>query len=844
MFKIKNIKIVLLVAIVLLGMNMSFGQVVTVPAPCVVVDPGTGGSIALNTVGNGGVVRMADNYAGGSFTTTVPAGYSQGAWSLKGDLSVTTNTFHNAVIQPAGTLSTYSIQSYNKFRRPTEGLFNSAAAKLAKSKGTVRISYINGPCNGVGMSFEVYKTYATVSAPAIVGPTCIGINIPATFSVDRVASDNTGDNIGFDEYYWSFVDAAGVTVPAPPMTEIYYSADNSSFSFKPTTSASFIIKCAMGKANSVPWSTLANIGPNPSTGFTYPTFVTKVVGALPTQPTITSTQLSQTPYQGNFICVNTGLNPLVLTYPSPPSGTTYTWSTTSNWNLSVSNSFPTSTLTIALDNNSGELKLRVQNSCTSIDFTYGFRRTFTSAVAINGASCITPNVASVFDLGTGAAVNATAWTVTVPPSVTPVSGFTINTNSLTTTATITASSSVPPGQYTLNCKSTGFSYNGNSCQGTITKIINVKPNTPTITAADGNACVPKNSTASKTFNCQASAGASYVWVFPAGWNATSFTTTANSIIVTPASSSAVLDGTVTVTVGNIVGCNAQATFAIGYTATAPTGVAASCWSTGVLGVHRVTFTNPLPGTYNATLSLPGIGNPNLITGAVTFTAPNILTFSTSNILTAGQQYDITITHNAINGCTPASASSTTLLTVTAGGTVTSPTVVSSSSDVYQGFGGSAFAWYINGNFVPSPTNTPTLNCNGSVLQLSGNNAIPTSIYVLISNGPNTCVTKADANLTFATHSSNRQPVKTGGIKDIIDEITIYPNPNNGIFTIKLDKVRLFATATLNDTTGKEIATYILKKGDNKIEQEGLASGTYSIILEVDGKTETRQIIIK
>lgn len=42
----------------------------------------------------------------------------------------------------------------------------------------------------------------------------------------------------------------------------------------------------------------------------------------------------------------------------------------------------------------------------------------------------------------------------------------------------------------------------------------------------------------------------------------------------------------------------------------------------------------------------------------------------------------------------------------------------------------------------------------------------------------------------------------------------------------------------------KIATYPIKRGDNKIEKQGIPSGAYTIVLEVDGKTESRQIIIK
>ncbi|WP_396155206.1 T9SS type A sorting domain-containing protein, partial [Flavobacterium sp.] len=71
-----------------------------------------------------------------------------------------------------------------------------------------------------------------------------------------------------------------------------------------------------------------------------------------------------------------------------------------------------------------------------------------------------------------------------------------------------------------------------------------------------------------------------------------------------------------------------------------------------------------------------------------------------------------------------------------------------------------------------------------------------------------------------------------------------PNPNNGNFTIKVAGFNESASATLTDFSGNEIQTYKLHNGDNKIEKEGLQSGTYFVVLRVDGKQEARQIIIK
>jgi hypothetical protein len=892
----KIFKTQLLLAVVLFGASMGFAQVVQVPSGCTVV---FAGDVPVGTpagfVGNNGIVGMPDPdspplpavqvFGGGTFTFVGPVGVTLGtiiSWNLRGDLSSTSVTpFYGAVTQPANS-ATATILSYNKKLRPSEDLAATATinkAKWARSKGRVTVGYsvVNGAFScGNNVTFDVFKIFTgsvqlnpaniaiqPTNIPKIIGPDCIEVNKSCTFSVDQVASDNASDAIGFDSYYWGGIvngtnisTISGLTILA---NSLYYSADNSSVTFTPTAvpAGGFTLKCSVGKlnANVIP----SSIGPEPVVGTTYNSSVSKAIGVTPAQSifpafggnpaTIPNVVLSTNPLLAP--CVDTGVSSFTVYF----TGSTGVW-TAANTGWTVDpiqyNGTQYYIKVNTPNNNPGELIQTVTNgTCPPVVFRYQVNRKFVSSTikALGTSSnCLLANTTdNRFSVGDTGLENPITWSLTSNPTgatgvtlaaITGVANSTVAVN-ITGTATINT-------EYTLTANATSCAYSPANTSPNFYKF-RVQPNVPTITAADGNACVNKGSIAQKTFNCVASTGASYVWQFPAGWSATSFTTTTNSIIVIPSSASAVLDGTVTVTASGIATCKNQATFTIGYTATAPTGVAASCWSTGVAGVNKVTFTDPLPGTYGATLTAVG-STVNLISGAVTLSGTNVLSFNTSNILTAGEQYNITITHNALNGCTPASASSTTLLTVTAGGNVLlTPNPGVGNGDTYQASGGGTYAWYVNNTLIPDNTFSPTVVCSANLLQLKGNGTAPTSVYVIITNGTGSCTTKAVANLatgTGATHSANRQIASIGGTKTVIEEITVYPNPTTGLFTIKLDKVRLLATATLNDATGKEIATYILKKGENKIEKEGLPSGTYSIVFEVDGKTETRQLIIK
>lgn len=724
----------LLIVALLFGANICFAQVVTVPSGCAVKVAGTGGNIALNKVGDGGVVAMPDNYPGGSFSCTVPAGYSQGSWTLKGDLSVVTASSSGSPVQPAGTLSAYSIESYNKFRRPTEGAFGSAASRLAKSKGKVSISYTNGPCNGVGMSFEVYKTYTL--PPAIVGPSCLTAGVSCTFSVDRVASDNTGDNIGFDQYYWTGL---------PPYINgsFYASADNSSITFTPSSipAAGITIKCCLGRAN--PWDG----GTTDIQALTGTACVTKFIGAEPVAPSISSPNMpSGQAFSSPAVCVNTGISPLILSYPVAPAGTTYAWSTLSNWTISSSTSGTTTTTLVNLDNNSGELKLRVTNSCTSKEFVYKINRIFTSAVAINGTSCITTGTDYDYTIGTGtnATINTAIWSI----SPTPATGsFNISLNSLTTTATVNASALVPPGQYTLTATSQGFSYNGFPCVGSITKSINVAPATPQFSTPIPT-CVVRNVPIS-SISVDSVPGVTYDWTpLPAGVTCTNCTT-------------------------------ANPTFTFNSAAT----------------VQSVTL------------------KPKAV----------------------------------VNGCPSKEASQTfiyiSITPLIPGGGFNDQYLVNSSC-------GDVDSWVIttalgsttynttSGNVAISNSGTTGVN---NLLTISGTGGSPiTQICANLVGGIQVCTTNIGTNTQRPTGNIDF----VNELKAKLDDIKIYPNPTKGEFYINVTDYKHAAAAIITDNSGKELGTFELAKGENKIVIGNLAKGIYFVTLLKDGQSEVRQLIIE
>jgi hypothetical protein len=151
--------------------------------------------------------------------------------------------------------------------------------------------------------------------------------------------------------------------------------------------------------------------------------------------------------------------------------------------------------------------------------------------------------------------------------------------------------------------------------------------------------------------------------------------------------------------------------------------------------------------------------------------------------------------------------------------------------------GAISSWSVGG--VTAVSNGSTVNIFGNTLTLCGNTAIGAGSVCanVIVNGVNysTC----SSMVATGTHGLKQATPKT-----VLEGIVISPNPNNGNFSIKVDDFLESATAILTDVTGKEISSHTLNKGENKIQNEQIVQGTYFVILLVDGKQETRQIIVE
>ena len=825
----KNFKLQLLVLVVLLSASFGFAQVVGVPAGCTVVVAGTGGTVGasgIGQVGNGGQVIMPDPSGGGKFGFSIAGVATAAIWSLKGDLTNTATLggifgfsgFYDGVTQPPFGASA-TIITYNKKLRTTSS--EGPNPTLARSKGQVKVSWSVPGC-GSFITFDVFKTFTSI--PNIVGPTCIEPNKVYTFSIDQIASDNANDNIGFDKYYWSgyesFIQA----------NSSYFSADNSSITFRTIATGliPFTLKCCVGRYN-----TTLNVdggdGPEPitvPTAVNYLTCTTSSLILVPTGPTYVTAPPS---------CHPTGSASFNIVYPNIPVTnpvTTYAWTApNTGWTIgaAVIGATNTTVTVTTPNNNPGELALTINGPCLPVIIKYQINRNLAAPLTIIPTSptittCINLGGSGNYTISPNASANPVIWSTN--PAI--ITGVTLS-NATTSTVTVNIASNVTVPSFTLQVKSSIATCNATS----IATIIYVRPATPTITGP-APSCIARGTTTTTAISCNAVTGATgYSWNLTGapGWSISANGTTVNPTFI-PNGTSA---GPVTISVtalgvsGQSCDSNPSANFTVNYSPVAPNVNAITCWNTAaVMPTKTLTINN-----------LQNFGTYSVVANAALFSGSSIsgstITLNNAVFLSAGS-YSITVRHS--NGtCTPANTVlNFTVLAATSTVAFNGPNGIVDNYTYALAVGETFVSWIVNNNVVTA--NGSTISTVLNQLSLAGTTVPATSVGVIVNVGG--CLRRVFSP-TVGTRGASRQ---SNSSNTTIKEITISPNPNDGNFIITALNFKETATAILYDINGRVITAIVLNKGENKIEKAGLTKGTYIVSLLVDGKTESRKIIIK
>ena len=136
-------------------------------------------------------------------------------------------------------------------------------------------------------------------------------------------------------------------------------------------------------------------------------------------------------------------------------------------------------------------------------------------------------------------------------------------------------------------------------------------------------------------------------------------------------------------------------------------------------------------------------------------------------------------------------------------------------------------------FVIDPTSGAITVADQTALkQLSGTTA---DITITISDGENT----SDVTCLITV-------LKTTGINDIdIDNaFKVYPNPNNGVFTIKVNESTQYGAISIINMVGSVIYQTVINGMEQGIDISDFGKGFYFVKFESEGKVHTKKIILR
>jgi hypothetical protein len=470
---------------------------VTVPSGCIVVVPGTGGSIMGGTVGNGGIITMPDPYSGGTFTLN-PNGTIANTWNLLGDLSEEqTPPLIPGTDDPVQTIvgATADIMSYNKNVRNAEATPPSTP-DLARSIGRVTIPYEDTVANcGNQIMFTVYKVYDDMQyIPPIIGPDCWLPDSIYTYSVDQIASDNLSDAIGLDNYYWTITDENGNTLNTDAY-EWYTSADESSITLVAPEAdslfAPYTIRCCYGRAND--W--------DGNDGGTHTTCVTKFIGVAPPVPDLE--------YPA---CLEAGASSVTVTNQNYVQGVTYTWHVPSNWGVIESND---EEIELAPDNNPGSVILSAVTNCDSVSATANINRSLSHLDSILGPTCVEAGSTHTYSVPNAPINTNLTWSL-------PNGWNNLSPNPSAQVVEIQVG----------NTSDTIFVWATNCPEPDTFLVVNVIPLAPD--SLWGDTALVRCETDSLTYTITSVEGAEeYGWIFPTGWTPATLTTEDTAVNVAP-----------------------------------------------------------------------------------------------------------------------------------------------------------------------------------------------------------------------------------------------------------------------------------------------------------------------
>jgi hypothetical protein len=273
---------------------------------------------------------------------------------------------------------------------------------------------------------------------------------------------------------------------------------------------------------------------------------------------------------------------------------------------------------------------------------------------------------------------------------------------------------------------------------------------------------------------------------------------------TGASYEAGVAGEYTVVVATALGCAAQA-------------------SNGV-----TVIVNALPATPAIILSEPPTFCAGASTTLIAIAAPDLdfqwtlngepIAGATQNQLTVseGGLYSLGVTN--ASGC---SANAVASVVVTVNELPETPLITQSMDTLFTS-GAGPHQWYLNGVLIPGATDD----------------------FLVVETNGNYTVTTTNAN--GCTSTSAVTTVSNVGVGEVANTtFSVYPNPSNGNFTIRLNGIPAAGSFfTLHDATGKIVQQGALLQLMTNVELTDPRSGMYFIQLVQGGRTTTQRIVVE
>ena len=352
---------------------------------------------------------------------------------------------------------------------------------------------------------------------------------------------------------------------------------------------------------------------------------------------------------------------------------------------------------------------------------------------------------------------------------------------------------------------TGTDING--CVNTATTTVTVTPLATMPVAILGSDTLCGTNT-SIYYVAAVSGATSYTWSLPSGWSGTS---TTDSITV----SSATTAGTVSVTANNSCGSSGAQSVNV-YIGTAP------AQPSSILGVTHLCDSSST--AYAVT------NDPNAL--SYTWTLPSGWSGSsaTSTITATASTSSGTISVTANNGCGSSTASTLNVV----GNTIPVVTV-SSFGTVCDNIG--SFA--LTGGSPTGGTYIGTgVNSNSFDPAVSGDG----TFMITYTYASGACV-RSDSAAIIVDLCTGINSLSSNG------DVTIYPNPTNGMFTIHVSNADFNEMViTVADIQGREVYKTtdknIASDYNKQISMDGMAKGIYYIKLSYGGQVTVKKLIIE